>query len=221
MSTTRAPELQQSADGLSRNNSRGGSAYEMRPLATDAERAEAAALVEDRLGWLAHRGLPVPCRGDVPALYRDDQAESVGLFEDGVLLSCLLLDRHPDLGHWGTEGIGRSLLLSHTHTLPGRSDNVVWLVTLWASDYAARLDLPHVRSETPARHALDVDPIARFLNRLQHMGWEARGSGPGTNGERVARLELRSKVYPRLTPFIRCTVPLTPQVESRTDRSAP
>ncbi|MCX2969406.1 MULTISPECIES: hypothetical protein [Streptomyces] len=145
----------------------------------------------------------------------------MGLFEDSVLLSCLKLDRHPDLGHWGSDGVGHSLLLSHVHTLPGRSDNIVRLITLWASDYAARLDLPYVRAEALARHALDVDPIARFLDRLTHMGWEVRGTGAGAHGERAARLELRSELRPGLTPLIRCAVPLTPQGHPGNDRSAP
>lgn len=192
------------------------SAYEMRPLCTDAVRAEASALVEDRLGWLARRGLPVPARGDIPALFRDDEHESVGLFEDDILLGCLILNRQPDLAHWGTAGAGPSLFLDHVHTLPGRSDDVVRLITLWASDHAARLGLPHVRAEALARHDLSVDPIARFLDRLKHMGWEIRGTGQCTNGERTARLELRAEHRHGLTHLIRCTIPLPPG----TDRSA-
>ncbi|GAB2882097.1 hypothetical protein GCM10027074_58030 [Streptomyces deserti] len=193
-----------------------GYAYEMRPLCTDAVRAEASALVEDRLGWLARRGLPVPARGDIPALFRDNQHEAAGLFEDDILLGCLILDRQPDLTHWGTSGAGPSLFVGHVHTLPGRSDDVVRLITLWASDHAARLGLPHVRAEALARHDLSVDPIARFLNRLQHMGWEIRGTGPGTTREQVARLELHAEPRHGLTHLIRCTIPLPPG----TDRSA-
>ncbi|MFF4863512.1 hypothetical protein ACFY3J_17575 [Streptomyces sp. NPDC001231] len=151
------------------------SAYEMHSLRTDAERAKAAALVQDRQRWLTLRGLPVPARADIPALFRDPQAELAGLFEDGLLIACMILQRDPDLG-WGE---GPCLFLGHVHTLPGRSDDTIRLITLWASDFAARLDLPRVRAEALARRPLNVDPIARVLNRLTGMGWDLRGSGTG------------------------------------------
>ncbi|MEU9776608.1 hypothetical protein [Streptomyces sp. NPDC047968] len=197
------------------------SVYLVRPMTSDAERDEAAALVEERLGWLTRRGLPVPGRRDAPALYRDTQSAAVGLFEDGELLGCLILDPRPDLGHWGTTGAGASLLLREVHTLPGRPDDTVRLLTLWAADYAARLHLPHIRAEAFARHPLDVDPIARFLDRLQHMGWEICGTGPGADGEQTAYLELRSQLHPRLTPLVGCMVPCpfpTSQSVSRSSR---
>ncbi|MEE1930667.1 hypothetical protein V1J52_21155 [Streptomyces sp. TRM 70351] len=184
------------------------SVYLVRPLASDAERDEAAALVEDRRSWLTRRGLPLPARLDTPALYRDAQSAAVGLFEDEDLLSCLILDPRPDLRRWGTNGAGPSLLLREVHTLPGRPDNAIRLLTLWAADYAARLNLPCVRAEAPARYPLNVDPITRVLDRLRHMGWEIRGTGPGADGDQAALLELRSQLHPRLTPLVGCMVPL-------------
>ncbi|MFF2929083.1 hypothetical protein [Streptomyces mirabilis] len=176
--------------------------YEMRSLHTDAERAEAVALVQDRQRWLTLRDLPIPARADIPALFRQPHAEPVGLFEDGLLLACMILQRDPDLG-WGT---GPCLFLGHAHTLPDRSDDTIRLITLWASDFAARLDLPHVRAEALARHPLDADPIARFLNRLTDMGWDLRGSGTGQAGERVARLELAAEHRPGLDALVGCSV---------------
>ncbi|MEK8146382.1 hypothetical protein NKH18_49250 [Streptomyces sp. M10(2022)] len=120
----------------------------MRTLGTDAERDEAVALVQDRQRWLTMRGLSVPARADIPALFRDSQAHPAGLFEDGLLLACMIPQRTPDLG-WGQ---GPFLFLSCVHTLPDRSDDTVQLITLWASDFAARLDLPLVRAEALARH---------------------------------------------------------------------
>lgn len=131
----------------------------MRTLCTDAERDEAAALVQDRQSWLTMRGLPVPARADVPALFRDPQSKPAGLFEDGVLLACMIPRRAPDLA-WGQ---GPCLFLSCIHTLPDNSDDTIPLITLWASDLAARLDLPLVRAEALARQPLDVDPIAPFF----------------------------------------------------------
>ncbi|MFF3340393.1 hypothetical protein [Streptomyces flavidovirens] len=176
--------------------------YEMRTLGTDAERDEAAALVQDRQRWLTMRGLLVPARADVPALFRDPQAKPAGLFEDGLLLASMIPQRAPDLG-WGQ---GPSLFLSCIHTLPERPDDTVQLITLWASDFAARLDLPLVRAEALARHPLDVDPIAPFLRRLTDMGWDVQGSGTGQHEERVARLELIAEQCSGLGALIGCRV---------------
>ncbi|MFE9970141.1 hypothetical protein ACFYRD_05115 [Streptomyces hirsutus] len=209
MSTLKPQHVtEQSTLDSSQRPTRCPSAYEMRPLRTDDERAKASALVENRLRWLAVRGLPVPSQVDIPALYRDTRYEAAGLFEDEVLLACLTLDRQPHLEHWGTDGTGPALFLGHVHTLPARPDNVVRLITLWASDYAARLGLPCLRAEAVARHGLSVDPIARFLDQLKGMGWSVRGAGKGAGGEWVARLELPADSRPGLAALIGCAVPL-------------
>ncbi|MFJ8980136.1 hypothetical protein [Streptomyces sp. NPDC102282] len=174
----------------------------MRTLGTGAERDEAAALVQDRQRWLTMRGLPVPARADIPALFRDPQAMPAGLFEDERLLACVVPQRSPDLG-WGQ---GPSLFLSCIHTLPDGADDTIRLITLWASDFAARRDLPLVRAEALARHPLDVDPIAPFLRRLTDMGWDVRGSGTGQHEERVARLELIAEQRSGLSALIACRV---------------
>ncbi|WP_093720659.1 hypothetical protein [Streptomyces sp. DI166] len=174
----------------------------MRTLRTDAEREEAAALVEDRQHWLTLRGLPVPARTDVPALFRDPQTRPAGMFEDGKLLACMIPERGPALG-WGE---GPCLFLHCFHTLPGQSDDITRLITLWASDFAARLDLPLVRAETPARHALDAQPTATLLRRLTDMGWDAQGAGTGREGDRVARLQLAAERRSGLSALIGCRV---------------
>ncbi|MFF5273716.1 hypothetical protein [Streptomyces sp. NPDC000133] len=176
--------------------------YEMRTLCTDADRDEAAALVQDRQRWLTMRRLPVPARADISALFRDSHTRPAGLFEDGLLLACMIPQREPDLG-WGE---GPCLFLSCVHTLPAHSDDTVRLITLWASDFAARLDVPLARAEALARHPLDVDPIAPFLHRLTDMGWDVRGSGTGQHDERVARLELTAEHRPGLSALIGCRV---------------
>jgi hypothetical protein len=178
------------------------SAYEMRTLHTDAEREEATTLVQDRQRWLTMRGLPVPARADIPALFRDPQAEPAGLFEDGLLLACMIPQHDPDLG-WGE---GPCLFLGCFHTLPEHSNGITRLITLWASDFAARLDLLLVRAEALARHPLETDPIAASLRRLVDMGWNLRGSGLGQHSERVARLELVAEHRPGLGALIGCRV---------------
>jgi hypothetical protein len=176
--------------------------YKMRMLRTAAERDEAAALVQDRQRWLTMHGLPVPARADIPAQFREGQTASAGLFEDGRLLACAIPERDPDLG-WGQ---GPCLFLHSVHTLPGQSDDITRLITLWASDFAARIDLPVVRAETLAGHAPEAEPLAALLRRLTDTGWDVCGSGPGRDGHRVARLELPAEHRPGLRALISCQV---------------
>ncbi|MFE9684500.1 hypothetical protein [Streptomyces sp. NPDC006285] len=174
----------------------------MRTFRTDAERDEAAALVQDRQHWLTLHGLPVPARADVPAQFREAQTLSAGLFEDGRLLACLIPEHDPDLG-WGQ---GPCLFLRSVHTLPGQTDDITRLITLWASDFADRLGLPVVRAETLARHTLEAEPLAVLLRRLTDTGWDVHGSGPGRDGDRIARLELLDEPRPGLSALINCQV---------------
>lgn len=166
--------------------------YEMRTLSTDAERDEAVALVQDRQRWLTMRGLRVSARADNAAMFRSPQAQPAGLFEDGLLLACLIPQRAPALG-WGQ---GACLFLSCVHTLPDRSDDTIQLITLWASDFAARLDLSLVRAEALARQPFDVDPIAPFLRRLTDMGWVVRiGHGTARGARRSPRTHRRATLW--------------------------
>lgn len=178
--------------------------YEVRTVHTDAERAEAAALVQDRQRWLDLRGLRLTSPTDVPALFRTPQTTrpAAGLFEDVKLLACMIPERSPSLG-WGE---GPCLYLDCLHTLPDHPDDITRLITLWASDFAARLGLPLVRTETPARHPFNGGPTAALLRRLTDMGWDVRGSGTGREGERVARLELAAENRPGLSALIACRV---------------
>ncbi|WP_435058128.1 hypothetical protein [Streptomyces sp. bgisy060] len=180
--------------------------YEMRMLSTAAEREEAAALVQDRQRWLTLRGLPVPARADVPARFREAQTASAGLFEDGRLLACMI----PEYASAPGQDQRPCLFLNSLHTLPGQSDDIPRLTTLWASDFAARNDLHVVRAETLARHALDAEPLVALLRRLIDMGWDVYGAGPGSDGDRVARLELPAEHRPGLRALISCQVH-TPQ----------
>lgn len=99
--------------------------YVMRTPGADAERDEAVALAQDHQRWLTMRSLPIPARADIPALFRDPQAESAGLFEDELLLPCVIPQPAPDL-EWG-QGPCRFLL-------PDRPDDTVHLMTQWAPD---------------------------------------------------------------------------------------
>ncbi|MEU6553723.1 hypothetical protein ABZ915_26135 [Streptomyces sp. NPDC046915] len=176
--------------------------YQVRTLHTVAEREEAAALVQDRQRWLTMRSLPVPAQADIPAIFRDPQTRPAGLFEDGKLLACMIPERDPDLG-WGESPC---LFLGCVHTLPDQPDDITRLITLWASDFAARLDLPLVRTEALGRHTLEAEPAAALLRRLTDMGWYVRGSSTGREGDRVARLELAAERRFGLNALIGCSV---------------
>ncbi|MGW2477011.1 hypothetical protein [Streptomyces sp. NPDC001665] len=185
--------------------------YEMRPLRTDAERAEAAALVQDRQRWLTQRGLAVPTLVDVPATFRDPQTPAIGLVEDGLLLACMIPQVLDDLC-WGT---GPCLFLDRIHTLPGHPDDLARLITLWASDCAARLDVPLVRAEMLVVGDLLAEPLAGLLRRLVDLGWDLHGTGPGRNGDRAARLDLHAEHRSGLDALIGCHVELHPTSTGR------
>ncbi|MGW0883257.1 hypothetical protein [Streptomyces sp. NPDC002671] len=184
-------------------------AYQMCPLRTSAEHAEAAALVVDRLDWLTRKGLPVPSRVDVPALFRDVRTESVGLFEDGVLVCCLILDLDPNLRHWGITDAS-SVFLRHVYTLPGLAGiSVARVLTLWASDVAARRGRSWVRTEALlARSDLPADPVSHLIAYVSDLGWSHVGTGTSVGGERIARLQLAAEHRPALANVIDSTVPV-------------
>ncbi|MFF3851391.1 hypothetical protein [Streptomyces sp. NPDC002328] len=137
-----------------------------------------------------------------PATPTASEDRSAGLFEDGRLLACVIPEHDPGLG-WGQ---GPCVFLRSVHTLPGQSDDITRLITLWASDFAARHGLHAVRAETLARRALEAEPLAALLRRLTDTGWDVCGSGSGRDGDRVARLELPAEHRPGLHALISCQV---------------
>ncbi|MFF5488754.1 hypothetical protein [Streptomyces virginiae] len=185
--------------------------YEMRPLNTDAERAAAAALVEDRARWLADRGIAVPYHHE--AAYRDAWAEAVGLYEENtdgeeVLVGCLLLNRQPDLRPGDADAEGPGLGISLVYTAPGRDDKVGWLITLWASDFADRINASWVHAEVPSRHTGGGNTPGRLLNHLRSIGWLITGTGLSRDGEGVTRLRMTAQDRHGLAAMVHCTVPL-------------
>ncbi|MGW2695667.1 hypothetical protein [Streptomyces sp. NPDC001296] len=184
-------------------------AYEIRLLRTDAERDEAAALVTDRLDWLARRYQPCPAAAKIPTLFRET-ALPTGLFDDGVLVCCLLIGREPDVRCWGSAGCGPALLLRHVYALPGHAGpGVARLLTLWSSDYAARIGRPWVRVEALLAAGADTpaELVSHLITYVNDLGWTSTGTGPGTDGERVARLQLPAERRLNLRDVVRCTLP--------------
>ncbi|MEV7157107.1 hypothetical protein AB0N77_21160 [Streptomyces misionensis] len=194
----------------------GESQYEVRVLGTDSARAEASALVENRLRWLARRGRPVPSAADAAAPFRDPHyGKAIGLFEDDVLLGCLILNQSPDLTRWGLASTGHnSFLIRHLYTRPDHAGAIVLVLTLWASDYAARQDVPLLRAEVPARHRREENPLASFLTGLTDKGWRIRGIGPGIADDRVIQLERQTAEIRCLSPIVRHAAP--PSQDSET-----
>ncbi|MEU7361391.1 hypothetical protein [Streptomyces olivaceoviridis] len=81
-------------------------------------------------------------------------------------------------------------------------------MTLWATDFAARLGVPCVRAEIPGCPQDASDPGGRLLRHAENLGWENRGYGAGwcNQGQRVARVEIPAEPRPGLGHLIRCTV---------------
>ncbi|MFF7400656.1 hypothetical protein [Streptomyces murinus] len=187
-------------------------------IQTDSARAEARALVDDRLRQLTRNGRTVPPVADAAVPFQDPhnaQGEPYGLYKGDVLLACLTLDHAPDLKHWGTEEAARnSVLLRHLYTHPDHPADNVLLITLWAADYAARQGIPLLRAEVPAHHRRDTNPLSGFLDRLTAMGWHSRGVGPGVADDRVVRLDRCSEEIPALFGIVR------PAPNARDDETA-
>ncbi|MGC4998527.1 hypothetical protein [Streptomyces sp. DT195] len=186
-------------------------AYEMRPITTAADRAVAAALIEDRRQWLAQRGLDSPAR--VAEAFRDPRAEAVGLYDDDrgqeILVGCLLLHRQPDPPE-GYDGSSPALTVSLAYSAPGRTARAGWLITLWLADFAARTGRKWVYAEAPGRHPrFDCTPC-RLLDHLRDLDWQVLGPGHDSDGHRVVRLKLAAHAHPDLAALIHCTVPLHP-----------
>lgn len=85
---------------------------------------------------------------------------------------------------------------------PHRPDDALRLITLWASDFAARLELPYVRAEFLIPCQPDGERSHRLLSRLADMGWDQYGRGAGPNTTRVVRLELASEHRPGLSALV-------------------
>ncbi|MEU7322588.1 hypothetical protein ABZ682_18810 [Streptomyces griseoviridis] len=123
--------------------------YLIRP-ATCEDRESAAGLIAARDTWLRNRSLRSYGNGpgllDLLAQPRE-AASVIGLFDgcDGRLLGCCaLLSPSGDLPGWtAAECAERSWLMGMAHTHPDvRGSRLGWLMTVWASDYAARQPHP-------------------------------------------------------------------------------
>ncbi|GGY13603.1 MULTISPECIES: hypothetical protein [Streptomyces] len=187
--------------------------YLMRPLTSDADRAEAAALVQDRQRQLITRGIHLP---DHHAAQFRVRTNSIGLYDHGPegeegLAACLLLNRRL----LDDDATGADMTLSLVYTAPDRDDQVSWLITLWAADYAARISAPWAHGETPSRHAGRDDCVGRLLHYCEEsLQWRVTGSYYDPTGNRSVRLRLIAQRMPELQHLITCSVPIHPTTQA-------
>ncbi|THC43140.1 hypothetical protein [Streptomyces sp. A1499] len=181
----------------------GASAYVVRPVRTAAARAEVDALREDHRRWRAERGY-----ADVRQHCPDADIDEVGLYEDEVLIGYLHLHREPVLQRWGRGGSEPSVLLCDAHSVPGRDDGVGRLMTLWATDFAARVGCARVRCEVreskPGSGAVP-GRLSAFLRK--ECGWDQAGLHVLPSGDRMIHLQVSAQARPGLAPMIRCEMP--------------
>ncbi|MFC8125922.1 hypothetical protein [Streptomyces sp. NPDC057302] len=178
----------------------------MRPVRTAAARAEVEALMEDRRQWQAKRGY-TDARQHCP----DADTDEVGLYEDDVLIGYLHLHLHrePVLQHWGRGGSEPSVLLCDAYGVPGRDDSIGRLMTLWATDFAARNGCTWARCEVREPKPSSVAVPGRLSAFLRsECGWEQTNLYFLPSGERVVHLQARALDRRGLAPMIRCEIPV-------------
>ncbi|BDH07149.1 hypothetical protein [Streptomyces seoulensis] len=180
----------------------GYAAYEMRQLRTEAERAEAEALVTDRHIWLTRRHRPCPAATSIASRFRQEPA-AVGMFENGGrLVCCLVLDQTP-----------AEIWLRHVYSAPGSTSNgVARLLTLWAADHAAQNGLAHVHVEALLAEGIGTPSvlITRYITYLHELGWTTLRISNGPVGARVVHLRVPAKRRPAIQHLVRFALPVEP-----------
>ncbi|MFG2210470.1 hypothetical protein [Streptomyces sp. NPDC048638] len=192
--------------------------YEMRPLLSEQDRDAVADLLTQRTRWLIAHNLVPPYLGDAAVLYREQWADAVALFEDGLPVGCLRLNRQPTLAYWRGESDEPSLLVSLAYSAPGRkSDGVARLMTLWAQDFACRAGMTWVRCEVPSG-APSADGSLRLVDHLKAgCGWQFVRSHKDHDGRPLALLQAPAQARQGLAALIHCAVPLQPAAEQRAE----
>ncbi|MEV5010595.1 hypothetical protein [Streptomyces sp. NPDC055692] len=190
-------------DGLTAGRHNPRPAYEMLPISTGASRAEAAALAQDAALRLAEQHINHPT-SHLMDLIRS-QADTLGLYEDGILVGCLVVPPDPDVRHWGAEGHAPGLLVSLVPPVPGEDTQGGRLLTLWLADQAARIGLEWVRWEIMAPADATNAASTSLTNTLHDLGWENLPPVRRPDGERVTRLRLRAEA--RDAPAVAISAP--------------
>ncbi|MEV7198043.1 hypothetical protein AB0N81_40575 [Streptomyces sp. NPDC093510] len=160
--------------------------------------------MDDRRRWRAERGY---CDARQHCL--DADTDEVGLYEDDVLIGYLHLHREPVLRQWGLGGSEPSVLLCDAHSVPGRNDSIARLMTLWATDFAARAGCTWARCEVREPKPDSCAVNGRLSAYLRgECGWKQAAVHALPSGERVVHLQARAQARPGLVPMIRCEIPI-------------
>ncbi|MFF4179864.1 hypothetical protein [Streptomyces sp. NPDC001750] len=174
------------------SNMRTTPVYVVRPIATDAARAEASAFAEDYARALAEQGINVSAR----PITSSPGGQALGVYEDDVLVGALVMYPHADMRHWGVDGREPGLFVSLDHTADGQ---VGQAITLWLADYAASADgTKWVWCEVPTA----AGDAHHRLAHLGDFGWECLRPGCGRDSSPVARLRLRARSLPGIAAVI-------------------
>ncbi|MFE1190007.1 hypothetical protein [[Kitasatospora] papulosa] len=175
------------------------SVYEMLPITSDAARAAAKALAEDRAHLLAGQGITVPPARTTALLH---EPGALGLYEDGILVGCLVLRTRPDMRHWGADGHGSGIRVFLDPATVGTTQ-IGRLVTMWLADHAARRGLTWVWCEVPTPRGHAEKASKWLLDHLLEFGWERRPPTVLTPaGDRVVRLRLHAEARAALAAAI-------------------
>lgn len=127
-----------------------------------------------------------------------------------------MLRRQP-APHRGTQNEDKpDLEISLAYTAPGLDERYGWLITLWASNLAARTGATRVHAEAPSPPNRDEADL--LLDYLQSLGWLVTSTGISRDGERVAHLHLNAQERNGLSSLITCAVPLDTARPAHGDR---
>ncbi|MFI8194026.1 hypothetical protein ACIF8T_35640 [Streptomyces sp. NPDC085946] len=138
------------------------------------------------------------------------RGEILTLSADGRLIAAFYLVRDPLLAIWEeSKRTEPSLMLCHLVKSPEASaERILQLVTMWATDFAARSEAQWVRGELPL-------PADGFSNRLLiaagRNGWGHEKTVRASDGQ-LALMQCKAEPRPGLSLFLGCEVPDSPVV---------
>lgn len=179
--------------------------YVMTPVPAGQEDRDR--LAADLTSWPQERPALRPhTEALVNLLHHGGGAEIVTLSGDGQLLAALHLVREPRLSTWDVPaGAEPSLLLCHLAKSPDApvGEPILRLVTLWATDFAARTGKRWVRGEVLLSTG---SPPNRLLSLAQDTGW-GHEKTTSTPGGHLALMQCRAELHPNQDVFLHCQVP--------------
>ncbi|MEU3046794.1 hypothetical protein ABZ705_09710 [Streptomyces sp. NPDC006984] len=163
--------------------------YAMRPVLTDAARAEAAALAQEAALGLADQGIDHPVDELVARI--QSRATVTGFYDDDTLVGCLVMHPDADQPHRNSDSPG--VWVSLVPPVPGRDDQEARMLALWLADHAAQHGLEWVGWELPATGQTRL----ALLGLLRDLGWEDLPPvRRAADGVRVTPLRLRAERRP-------------------------